>query len=251
VRLMRLAGIVAVSGLMLVPPPSASAQSDTVRQATAPTTTRAARERLAVFEGTWTMAGDTSGPAFRETCEWLPGERRHMICRPRFETESGVIEHRTIYSYRPADSTYVVTALLAQGQVLTYHGRVEGDRWTFDLQPGPRNDTQRLRMIVTMAPDTIHFVEESSENGGPWRVTEDYRYARLRDAPAAASGSQPTVLYFVRCDPERPRRAGRDAGAAVRARRHVCAVPDERLLPRPHGSAVDADHGSSVRAQAG
>jgi hypothetical protein len=93
------------------------------------------------------------------------------------------VENRTIYSYRGRDSTYIVTALLATGQVWTYHGRPDGNRWTFNLQGDRPNNPQRLRMILTIAGDTIRFVEESSENGGPWRTTEDYRHVRVSRVP--------------------------------------------------------------------
>jgi hypothetical protein len=106
-----------------------------------------------------------------------------MICRPRRETASGPVEHQTIYSYRGRDSTYIVTALLATGQLWTYHGRPDGNRWTFDFQSDRPGNTQRLKMVVTIARDTIHFIEESSENGGPWRVTENYRHVRVQRSP--------------------------------------------------------------------
>ena len=145
-----------------------------------PRTPRPAHERLSVFEGTWREAGAPDSRAVTETCSWLEGGRGHMICAPRRQTASGAVEHRTIYSYRGRDSTYIVTALLATGQVWTYLGRPEGNKWIFDFQPNRPNDTQRLRMVVTVARDTIHFVEESSEGGGPWRITEDYRHVRVR-----------------------------------------------------------------------
>ena len=103
-----------------------------------------------------------------------------MICRPRRDTPAGPVEHQTTYSYRGRDSTYIVTAFLATGQVWTYLGRPEANRWTFDYQSDRPGNAQRLRMIVTVAADTIHFVEESSESGGPWRITEDYRHVRVR-----------------------------------------------------------------------
>lgn len=36
---------------------------------------------------------------------------------------------------------------------------------------------------MTVAPDTIHFMGESSEGGGPWRTTEDYRHVRVSRLP--------------------------------------------------------------------
>lgn len=148
-----------------------------------PRVPRPAHERLAVFAGTWRNADPATAEGFVEVCDWLAGGRRHMVCTPRWSTPAGPVQHQTIYSYRGRDSTYLVTAILATGQVWTYLGRPDGNRWVFDLQPDRPNPMQRLRMILTVAADTIHFVEESSEPGGPWRVTEDYRHVRVRPAP--------------------------------------------------------------------
>lgn len=152
-------------------------------QGTDPRAPRPAHERLAVFEGTWRHADPAEAERFVEVCEWLAGGRRHMICTPRWNTPAGPVQHQTIYSYRGRDSTYIVTAILATGQVWTYHGRPDGSRWVFDLQPDRPGTNQRLRMILTVAADTIRFVEESSEGGGSWRVTEDYRHVRVPRAP--------------------------------------------------------------------
>jgi hypothetical protein len=167
--------ILAVYFGSLAVPLAVSAQGATAD----PLTPRPNHERLAVFEGSWRQVGNGAEQP-TESCSWLAGGRRHMICSARHIASAGPIEHRTIYSYRGRDSTYVVTALLATGQVWTYHGRPEGNKWVFNLQPDRPETTQRLRMVLTVAADTIHFVEESSENGGPFQITEDYRHVRIR-----------------------------------------------------------------------
>ena len=60
---------------------------------------------------------------------------------------------------------------------MTYVGKFDGERWSLDYQ-GEAGATQRLRLSIRAVSDTIHFMEESSESGGPWRITEDYRYVR-------------------------------------------------------------------------
>lgn len=158
---------------LVISAPAATAQAPN------PRTPRPTHERLAVFEGTWRNADPAEADRFIETCAWLEGGRRHLICRPRWTTPSGPVQHQTIYSYRGRDSTYLVTTFLATGGVWRYHGRPDGNRWIFDLQSDRPDPPQRLRMILTVAADTIHFVEESSERGGPWQVTEDYRSVRV------------------------------------------------------------------------
>jgi hypothetical protein len=147
---------------------------------------RPAHERLAVFEGTWTRPDLPAGQSFRETCAWLAEGRRHMICRQRREAPSGAMEQVVIYSYRGADAMYLVTVLLAGGQVWRYEGQLEGDRWVLNLVSARPNSPQRLRQVVIPAGDTIRFMEEVSENGGPWRLSdpsEDYSHVRVPPAP--------------------------------------------------------------------
>jgi hypothetical protein len=137
-------------------------------------------ERLAVFEGDW-ISADTSGGGARDTCAWLEGARRHMSCRRRTDTPAGGREQLLVYSYRGSDSTYTVTVFLTGGQVWHYAGQVDGEHWTFDLVSPVVNAAVRLRQVVQATPDALHFVEEVSEDGGPWRLTdpsEDYRMVR-------------------------------------------------------------------------
>jgi hypothetical protein len=106
-----------------------------------------------------------------------------MVCRRVRESASGVREQMMIYSYRKADSTYTVTILLPGGQLWSYAGRPEGDRWMFYLANPGADLTLRLRQVIVASVDSLRFIEEASENGGPWRLTdasEDYVYVRTR-----------------------------------------------------------------------
>jgi hypothetical protein len=139
-----------------------------------------------VFEGTWIESGSSTDRASRDSCAWLAGGRRHMICRRVTDFASGPREQMMIYSYRRSDSTYPVTVLLAGGQVWNYAGRPEGDRWVFNLVSARSDGAQRLRQVIAVGADSLHFLEQVSENGGPWRLTdasEDYRYVRARNTP--------------------------------------------------------------------
>jgi len=149
-------------------------------------------ERMAVFEGTWTTAPGAwyeSGPApaveMEETCGWLAGGRRHMVCRRWTQAEGSDVRREAIQvlSYRDGDSSYVAHFAFPSGATLTYNGRIEGERWVMNLQPSPLFPASlRLRTIVTVEADGLRFVEEASEDGGAWRKTEDYRYRRVTSA---------------------------------------------------------------------
>ena len=146
-------------------------------------------ERMAVFEGTWAVAPGAwfeSGPqppgTSEDTCAWLPGGRRHMVCRRWIQAEGSDVRRESIQvlSYRGRDSTYVSHLAFPTGATLTYHGRIEGERWVMNLQPSPHFPPNlRLRTIITQEQDGLRFIEEASEDGGAWRKTEDYRYQRV------------------------------------------------------------------------
>jgi len=107
-----------------------------------------------------------------------------MVCRRVVEGAEDGAEQMMIYGYRGADSAYTVTVFLPGGQQWHYLGRPEGDRWTFNLV-NARADQPRLRQVIHVTADTLRFIEEVSENGGPWRLSdpsEDYSYVRA--APA-------------------------------------------------------------------
>jgi hypothetical protein len=153
-------------------------------QTAAPGAGRSARDsmgvqRLSAFAGSWKMADDGSGQNLTETCGWLPGGQRHMICRTTLTAGNRTSQNETVYSYRGRDSTYIVTSFVGGGPLLTYHGKFNGDRWVLDFQ-SQTGSNQRLRMLVRASSDEIHFVEESSENGSKWQITENYRYVRVK-----------------------------------------------------------------------
>jgi hypothetical protein len=135
-------------------------------------------ERLSVFEGTWTREDVPAGATFRETCAWLAGGRRHLVCQTEFQSASRTAQMIKVHSYR--QETYVVYAVMGDGQAWTYTGGPDGDRWIFNVQSNRPNDPRRLRIVITPAKDRVRFVEESSTNNGPWQTTEDYTYVRVK-----------------------------------------------------------------------
>jgi hypothetical protein len=146
-------------------------------QATPPPQQGRPVERLSVFEGTWGREG-TPTDKFKETCAWLAGGRRHLVCDTETQRPDGASRMLRVHSYR--GGTYTVFVAIGDGPTMTYAGGSDGDRWIFNLQSDRPDNPQRLRQIITPTKDRIRFVEESSENGGPWKTTEDYSYVRVK-----------------------------------------------------------------------
>lgn len=176
-----------LAAVMLVDPACAQ---DAPRPRSDPMAPSAPHERMIAFEGTWTTDGQPDAAngipapaAYEETCTWLAGARRHMVCRSWTELTAGAPRRERLFvlSYRGADSTYIAHLAFPSGATLTYEGRPDGNRWIMNLLPTPRwPPNQRLRTIIHANPDELRFVEESSVDGGAWEVTEDYRLRRVR-----------------------------------------------------------------------
>jgi hypothetical protein len=169
-----------------LPVATARAQDSSATRGPSPSTPGAAHERLTAFEGTWRRISDPGGRTVVDTCAWLAGSRRHMVCRQRVERPGGVSEQMAVYSYRGADSTYTLTVFLSGGQVWRYAGRPEASRWTFYRLSNRPDAPSRLRQIVVASGDTLRFVEEISEDGSTWRLSdpsEDFRSVRVERSP--------------------------------------------------------------------
>ena len=155
----------------------------------------AQHDRMAFFEGTWELEpggkpasiGREAGR--RETCSWLAGARRHMVCRTFRESAAGRQESIYILSYSEHDTKYVAWFAFPGGQTLLYHGTLDGDRWIMELQPTRLMPSGlRVRTTITPSGNGMRFVEEASKDGGPWEVSENYSYKRVPgDQPASAT----------------------------------------------------------------
>ena len=86
-----------------------------------------------------------------------------------------------IMSYREESDIYIVHHAFAGGDTVTYHGKFDGERWMMEMVSAPGlPKTHRFREIITAVPDGVRYVEERSVEGGPWEVTEDYRFRRVK-----------------------------------------------------------------------
>jgi hypothetical protein len=105
-----------------------------------------------------------------------------MVCRSWRQRPGETIRREAIQilSYQEHSATYLAHFAFPNGDTVTYIGRLEGDRWVMDMQPSPHlPPNQRFREIISKVGTGLRFVEERSVDGGPWSVTEDYRYRRV------------------------------------------------------------------------
>lgn len=135
-------------------------------------------EALGFFEGTWTIAELPPEQEFRETCAWLPGGRRHMVCRSQFRTANGALrEGLSLFSYDPTAGTYVYYGLRPSGAVETNRGTFDGERWIFTGEDRHGEAIRRRRVTIHRAEGGgYHFLEEAAEGDASWRVVEECRF---------------------------------------------------------------------------
>ena len=163
---------------------SAAYGQDTARaKPKPPAEPNAPHERMTFFEGTWSLVPVKGEPAIthEETCAWMAGGRRHMVCRNWRERDGVRSDAMYIMSYREEEDSYIVHHAFAGGAAVTYLGKFDGERWLLDMVSAPGlPKTHRFREIITAVPEGIRYVEERSIDGGPWEVTEDFRHRRVK-----------------------------------------------------------------------
>lgn len=142
-------------------------------------------ERLAFFEGTWTVADTPPERQFRETCAWMEGGRRHMVCRTRSRTASGQWrEGISMFSYRASDSTYLYYGLRSGGATDAQAGHATADGWRFSGESGTGAARRRVRVTITGTPEGFLLVEDTATGDGPFEKAGEVRYIRLKPEPA-------------------------------------------------------------------
>jgi hypothetical protein len=149
--------------------------------ASSPTSPSEAHERLAFFEGTWTTSNSTPEDDLRETCAWLAGGRRHMVCRSRWRTEGGHREGLSIFSYDSAAREYRYHGFRSGGAVVTQKAERQPNGWLFTSDQGAGADRVQSRVTIERtAEDRFSFQSESARGADPWQVGVKFEYVRIK-----------------------------------------------------------------------
>lgn len=142
-------------------------------------------EALAFFEGTWT-APDEAGtePAKREwqeTCSWLAGGRRHIVCTPRWQLANGAFSGLAVYSYDEKSGEYLSHAFKPFGRVATQKGERIPRGFRFMNERGTGADRVRERYTLEEGSEgRVHTVLETAKGDGPWVIEDKSEVIRKR-----------------------------------------------------------------------
>ena len=138
-----------------------------------------AHERLAFLEGSWEVEESPPEQDFVETCAWLPGGRRHMVCSSSWQAPAGAHEALSVLSHDAGAGCYLYHGFRAGGSVVVQRGHFEGDSLVFMDDVPATAGAVRTRVRLTPQRDgSVSFVEESCEGTGPWSAGERLTYRR-------------------------------------------------------------------------
>jgi hypothetical protein len=145
-----------------------------------PSERSAPHEELAFYEGTWTIP-DKEHESYRETCSWLPGGRRHIVCRARLQTADGPRETLGVYSYDQTRAEYLYHGFGARGSVTIERGQRIPKGFHFTSERGTGSDRVRTRFTIEEGTQgRVNTVSETAKAEGPWIVEEKLEYLRTR-----------------------------------------------------------------------
>jgi hypothetical protein len=145
-----------------------------------PTERSEPHEALGFYEGTWTVS-DSKHEGYRETCSWLAGGRRHIVCKAHVQTASGTRETLGTYSYDPTSGDYLAHSFGVSGGVITERGQRIPKGFVFRSERGTGADKVQVRFTIEEAAQGhVNTVTETASAGGPWIVEEKLEYLRTR-----------------------------------------------------------------------
>ena len=137
-------------------------------------------EALAFYEGTWTIT-DKEHESYRETCSWLAGGRRHVVCSASVQTANGPRESVGVYSYDTTGGEYLYHGFGFRGNVVTERGQRIPKGFRFMSERGTGADRVLTRFTIEEGPHgRVNTVSEVSKTAGSWVVEERLEYLRTR-----------------------------------------------------------------------
>ena len=136
----------------------------------------AAHQKLAFFEGEWTVEG--SEASYRERCTWLEG-RLFLVCKAEETTPSGVASSMSVFGYSSEEQAYTYYGFGSSGSVRTLRGWLEGDKWVFTGTRDRGALATRWQIAIRPTQRGFHFRQEKSVNGATWMTDVEVQYLRL------------------------------------------------------------------------
>ena len=173
----RMAGFLFVISIL---PSRAPAQAPTTPPEPTPE-----HKKLQAYVGNWAAELDLKpsilGPGGtltgETTCDWLSG-RFHVICRSKWQDDTGEMEALAVLTYNASEKAYTVYQIASRGTTALWTGNLKDDRWTYDLDSNVDGQPIKIRITEKVTPEVLFWKEELAIAGGPWTVVGEGKETR-------------------------------------------------------------------------
>lgn len=135
------------------------------------------RAALEFFRGEWTLKGHES--TYCESCEWLPGGG-FIACNAEDRSEPEPSFSMSVFGYSEIDGQYTYTGFSGSGVQRSLRGHLHAGVWRFYGQSERAPHWRRWQVTITPTSAGFDFLEEVSEQSGPWRRSVELSYVRKR-----------------------------------------------------------------------
>jgi hypothetical protein len=131
--------------------------------------------RLAPLVGDWTIEGHEA--TYRETCEWFAG-RSFVVCNTTDSSDGSASQ--SVLGYSAFEQRFTYHNYTNSGTSNTRFGYPFGDNGlAYTLERRNASGYYRVTTYIAPQPDgRLHFREERSTNGAPWKETANFYYVR-------------------------------------------------------------------------
>lgn len=145
-------------------------------------------KKLAYFVGKWNSEGEEKASPFgpggkftgTETCEWFTGNFS-VVCHSEGKAPEGSFKAVSIFSYDPAERTYVFFETNNYGENIYSRGTVEGDTWTWNNEFKMGGKPARARYTMKqVSGDVATYKLEMGSGDGPMAVAMEGKQTRAK-----------------------------------------------------------------------
>jgi hypothetical protein len=139
----------------------------------------AARARLEMFIGRWTLLGDEE--RVLETCRWYADKRSFVVCESEAKTADGVLRAVSVLGYDDVAARYTYHHYNDRGRSRSQQGWWADDgTLRFAGERVLRGKPVREQVTIRRHERGFTLVEQRSVEGGDWQTTGEAEYRRLR-----------------------------------------------------------------------
>lgn len=134
------------------------------------------RSALEFFRGAWTLKSYEG--TYREVCDWLPGGG-FLACRAEDRSENPPDFSLSVFGYSEPDASYTYNGFSGRGSHRALRGSLHGQVWRFHGEAGRGPHWRRWQVTITPTPEGFQFLEEVSDNSGPWEEVVQLQFIRI------------------------------------------------------------------------